>query len=54
MLFLILANYMNIVNLGTAEAEAAQDTIDKALEGLGGGNFVALTAFAGNQTNQIG
>ncbi len=36
MLFFILTGDNNAVNVGTAEVEAAEDTIDKALEGLGG------------------
>ncbi len=32
----ILAVDKNVVNVGTAEDETAQDTIDKTLEGLGG------------------
>ncbi len=36
MLFFIPAGDENVVNVGTAEVETAQDTIDKALEGLRG------------------
>ncbi len=36
MLFFILAGDKNVVNIGTSVVETAQDTIDKALEGLGG------------------
>ncbi len=36
MLFFILAGDKNVVNVGTAEVETAEDTIDEALEGLGG------------------
>ncbi len=35
-LFFILAGDTNVVNVGTAEVENAQDTIANALEGLGG------------------
>ncbi len=35
-LFFILACDGNVVNVGTAEVETAQDTINKTLEGLGG------------------
>ncbi len=32
----VLASDKNVVNVGAAEAETAQDTIDEALESLGG------------------
>ncbi len=36
MLFFILAGDKNVVNVGTSEVQASRDTIDEALEGLGG------------------
>ncbi len=35
-LFFILAGDKNVVNVGTAVVETAQNTIDEALEGPGG------------------